>query len=118
LWNWGYTSSQATQAEEQKIQVETSLSQLHDAIELEVYQTYLTYKRSVDKIAVSRQSVEQSEENYRSTQEKYNQQVATSTDLIDAEVSLLQSKTNLTNALVDFQLAKVKLMKAIGKKIY
>ena len=118
LWNWGYTSSKASQAEEQKIQIETSLSQLHDAVELEVYQTYLTYKRSADKIEVSRQSVEQSEENYRSTQQKYNQQVATSTDLIDAEVSLLQSKTNLTTALVDFQLAKVKLMKAIGKKIY
>ena len=118
LWNWGYTSSKASQAEEQKIQIETSLSQLHDAVELEVYQTYLTYKRSADKIEVSRQSVEQSEENYRNTQQKYNQQVATSTDLIDAEVSLLQSKTNLTTALVDFQLAKVKLMKAIGKKIY
>ena len=118
LWNWGYTSSQTTQAEEQKVQVETSLSQLKDAIELEVYQTFLTYKRSIDKINVSRQSVEQSEENYRSTQDKYNQQVATSTDLIDAEVSLLQAKTNLTTAFVDFQLAKVKLMKSIGKKIY
>lgn len=118
LWNWGYTSSRSTQAEEQKVQAETSLSQLKDAVELEVYQTFLTYKRAVDKINVSRQSVEQSEENYRSTQDKYNQQIATSTDLIDAEVSLLQAKTNLTTALVDYQMAKVKLMKAIGNKIY
>ena len=118
LWNWGYTSSKSTQAEEQKVQVETSLSQLKDAVELEVYQTFLTYKRAIDKINVSRQSVEQSEENYRSTQDKYNQQIATSTDLIDAEVLLLQAKTNLTTALVDYQLAKVKLMKAIGNKIY
>ncbi len=118
LWNWGYTSSKSTQAEEQKTQVETSLSQLEDAVELEVYQTFLKYKRAMDKINVSRQSVEQSEENYRSTQDKYNQQIATSTDLIDAEVSLLLAKTNLTTALVDYQLAKVKLMKAIGKRIY
>jgi outer membrane protein TolC len=118
LWNWGYTSSKTAQAEEQKVQIETSLSQLNDAVELEVYQTFLTYKRSIDKIKVSRQSVEQSEENYRGIQAKYNQQVATSTDLIDAEVSLLQSKTNLTNALVDFQLAKAKLLKAAGKKIF
>ena len=118
LWNWGYTSSKSTEAEEQKTQVETSLSQLNDAVELEVYQTFLTYKRAMDKINVSRQSVEQSEENYRSTQDKYNQQIATSTDLIDAEVSLLMAKTNLTTSLVDYQLAKVRLMKAIGKKIY
>ena len=118
LWNWGYTSSQAAQAKEQKVQVETSLSQLQDAVELEVYQTYLTYKRTIDKIKVSRQSVEQSEENYRSTQDKYNQQVATSTDLIDAEVSLLQSKTNLTNAIADYQVAKLRLLKSIGKKVF
>ena len=118
LWNWGYTSSRSAQAEEQKVQAETSLSQLNDAVELEVYQTFLTYKRAVDKINVSRQSVEQSEENYRSTQDKYNQQIATSTDLIDAEVFLLQAKTNLTTSLVDYQMAKVKLMKAIGNKIY
>ncbi|MFZ0452756.1 MAG: TolC family protein [Ignavibacteriaceae bacterium] len=118
LWNWGYTSSKSTEAEEQKTQIETSLSQLKDAVELEVYQTFLTYKRAMDKINVSRQSVEQSEENYRSTQDKYNQQIATSTDLIDAEASLLMAKTNLTTALVDYQLAKVKLMKAIGKRIF
>ena len=118
LWNWGYTSSRSAQAEEQKVQAETSLSQLNDAVELEVYQTFLTYERAVDKINVSSQSVEQSEENYRSTQEKYNQQIATSTDLIDAEVFLLQAKTNLTTSLVDYQMAKVKLMKAIGNKIY
>ncbi|MGB8318542.1 MAG: TolC family protein [Ignavibacteriaceae bacterium] len=118
LWNWGYTSSKSTEAEEQKTQIETSLSQLKDAVELEVYQTFLTYKKAMDKINVSRQSVEQSEENYRSTQDKYNQQIATSTDLIDAEASLLMAKTNLTTALVDYQLAKVKLMKAIGKRIF
>ena len=51
-------------------------------------------------------------------QQKYDEQLATSTDLIDAEVSVLQAKTNLTNSLVDYQLAKVHLEKAIGRKIY
>ena len=118
IWNWGFTSSQSTQAEQQKVQVEASLSQLKDAVELEVYQSFLTYKRAQDKIRVSRQTVDQANENYRITQQKYEQQLATSTDLIDAEVSLLQAKTSLTTSLVDYQIAKVKLNKSVGQKIY
>jgi outer membrane protein TolC len=118
LWNWGYTSSQSTQAEELKVQTETSLSQLKDAVELEVYQSYLAYNRALDKIKVSKLSVEQADENYRTTGNKYEQQLATSTDLIDAEVLLLQAKTNLTTSLVDYKLSKVKLEKSIGNKIY
>ncbi len=118
IWNWGFTSSQSTQAEQQKVQIEASLSQLKDGVELEVYQSFLTYKRAQDKIRVSRLTVDQATENYRITQQKYEQQLATSTDLIDAEVSLLQAKTSLTTSLVDYELAKVKLNKAIGQKIY
>jgi len=118
LWNWGYNSSQTTIAEQNKIQTETSLAQLKDAVSIEVYQDYLTYKRAYDKVHVSKLGVTQAEENYRSTQEKYNTQTASSTDLIDAEVSLLAAKTNYNNSLVDYELAKVLLDKSVGKKIY
>jgi outer membrane protein TolC len=118
LWNWGHTSSQTTQAEENKFQAEVTLSKLRDAVEIEVYQSYLSNKKSLDKINVIQKSVEQAEENYRITKEKYNSQLATSTDLIDAEVSVLQAKTNLTNALVDYELSRLSLDKAIGRKIY
>jgi outer membrane protein TolC len=118
LWNWGYNASQSTQAEQQLIQTQTAYEQIKDNIELEVYQSYLKVISENDKVDVNKISVKQAEENYRITSEKYNQQVATSTDLIDAEVSLLDAKTKLATALVDFQIAKVKLNKAVGKRIY
>ncbi|MHB1687132.1 MAG: TolC family protein [Ignavibacteriaceae bacterium] len=118
MWNWGYTGSQTTIAEQNKVQTETSLAQLKDAINIEVYQDYLTFKRSYDKVQVSELGVKQAEENYRIIQEKYNTQVASSTDLIDAESSLLQAKTSYDNSLVEYELAKVLLDKSIGKKIY
>ncbi len=118
LWNWGYTSSQATQAEQLKIQTETSLTQLNDAVEIEVYQNYLTYIRANEKINVSKTSLEQSKENYRTMKEKYNAQLATSTDLIDAEAAVLQAETNFNTSLVDYQIARVRLDKSIGRKIY
>ncbi len=118
LFTWGKRSAQATEAEQNKLQIETSLSQLKDGIEIEVYQSYLTYKRSYQKVQVSKLSVKQAEENYRIIKEKYNTQVASSTDLIDSETSLLQAKTNLNNSLVDYELAKVTMEKALGRKIY
>ena len=118
LWNWGYNSSQTTQAEQLKVQTESNLELLNDAVEVEVYRTYLNYSKAYDRITISKKAVEQADENYRTTKEKYEAQIATSTDLIDAEVSLLQAKTNLTNALADFQVTKIQLEKAVGRRIY
>ena len=118
VWNWGYTSSQTKIAEQNKIQAETSLSQLSDAVEIEVGKNFLTLQRAYDKVNVAKLTVDQAQENYRITQDKYNAQLATSTDLIDAETSLLQAKTNYNNALVDYEIAKVSLNKSIGRRIY
>ena len=118
LWNWGGTSAKTTQAEQQVIKAETSLKILKEGIELEVYKDYLSVLGEFEKVNVSKKSLEQAEENFRITENKYNQQLATSTDLIDAETALLNSKTNLTNALVDLKLAKTKLEKSVGRKIY
>ncbi|MGE5679865.1 MAG: TolC family protein [Bacillota bacterium] len=118
IWNWGYTSAQVTQAEQNAIQSETSLSQANEAVELEVYSNYLTYQRSMEKVTVSSQSIDQAKENYRIINDKYNVQLATSTDLIDAETAVLQAQTNYNNALVDYELAKARLEKSIGRRIY
>lgn len=118
VWNWGLTSSQTTQAEELAVQTQTSLEKLDDNIQVEVYQNYLSVIKSQEKVDVSKLSLEQSSENYRITSEKYNAQLATSTDLIDAEVSELQAETNLKTSLVDYKIAKTRLEKSLGRIIY
>ncbi len=118
LWDWGLTSSKSLQAEQLKIQTETSLAQLNEAIEIEVYQAYLNYNKSKDKIIVSKKAVEQAEENYRITKEKYDVQLATSSELVDAQTYLLSAKTNLTQSLVEYELLKVKLDRSVGRRIY
>ncbi len=117
LWDWGETSSKTTQAEQQLIQVETSYEVIKENIEMEVYNNYLTVISEFEKVKVSNKAVEQAKENLRITNNKYNQQLATSTDLIDAEVALLNAKTNLANSLVDLKLAKTKLEKSVGRNI-
>ncbi len=118
IWNWGGTSSQVIQAEQNLYQSQTTLELLKENIELEVNQNYLSLKYAKEKLDVILKTIEQADENLRTFQEKYNVQLATSTDIIDAENSLLHAKTNYTNALIDYKLAKVRLEKSLGRKIY
>lgn len=118
VWNWGLTSSQVSQAEQTKVQLETNLDQLKENIQMEVYSNYLNLTKNEAKVIVSKETLNQALENYRVTSEKYNMQLATSTDLIDAETLKLQAETNLKTAEVDSQIAKVKLEKSLGRIIY
>ncbi|HOI29084.1 MAG TPA: TolC family protein [Melioribacteraceae bacterium] len=117
VWNWGFTSSQVLQAEETKIQLEITLEQIKESIQAEVYSNYLTFLKSSEKLNLSRLMLTQAKENYRVTVEKYNVQLATSTELIDAETLKLQAETNLKTSEVDYQIAKVSLEKSIGRPI-
>lgn len=118
IWNWGLTSSQVSQAEQTKIQLETSYEQLKENIQMEVHSNFLNLLKTEEKVKVNKIALEQATENYRITAEKYNLQLASSTDLIDAETLKLQAETNLKTAEVDYQIAKVRLEKSIGRKVY
>jgi len=118
VWNWGNTSSQVTQAEQILLQNKLNYEQLKESIELEVNQNYLNVNYLKERIEVIKKTIEQSSENYRVTKEIYNVQLATSTDLADAETSLFQSQINYTNALIDYKIALLKLYKAVGRKLY
>jgi outer membrane protein TolC len=114
IWNWGTTIHQTQQAQAQLAQAHDALSQLRDGITLEVTQNYLNVDQAKERIAVSRQSVKQAEENYRVTGEKFKLGVALNSDLLDAEGALLQAKWNHVQALADYELARARLAKSAG----
>src|SRR3989339_360958 len=118
VWNWGLTSSQVSQAEQTKIQLETNYDQLKENIQLEVHSSYLNLLKTEEKVKVNKEALDQASENYRIISEKYNLQLASSTDLIDAETLKLQAETNLKTVDVDYQIAKVRLERSLGRVIY
>ncbi len=118
VWNWGNTSAQVTQAEQTYTQGKINYDQLKESIELEVNQNYLNVIYFKERIDVSSKAIEQAKDNYKITMDKYNVQLATSTDIVDAETSLFQAQTNYTTAVVDYRIALIKLYKSIGKKLY
>lgn len=118
LWNWGNTSSQVRQAEETYKQGKITYDQLKDNINLEVNQNYLNVVYLEERIKVSKKNIELAEDSYRVITEKYNVQLATSTEITDAETSLFQAKINYIAAVVDYKIALIKLNRSTGNKLY
>ncbi|MGA9363113.1 MAG: TolC family protein [Bacteroidota bacterium] len=116
VWNWNTTKHQTDQAEATLTQSREALEQLKDAIILEVNQSYLMLLQSKEKVSVAENGVEQADENYRITKNKFTSGTATNTDLLDAEVALLQAKVNRTLSLVDYELAQARIMKVVGRE--
>jgi outer membrane protein len=88
--------------------------QMKDNVSLEVQRYDLAVRRAAEKIEVASVAVDQAEENARTTSDKFKSGLATSLDLLDADVALLQARTNYTGALVEYELARARLNRAIG----
>ena len=65
-------------------------------------------------VPVPQKQVVSAEENFRISQERYKEQVATATEVLDAQTRLTEAKTNYTNALVIYNLAQANLIRAMG----
>jgi len=115
LWNWNATLRQTQQAKAQLAQILDGLGQLKDAAAVEVRQNWLALKSAREKIGVAGDAVAQADENLRVTNERFKEGVALNSDVLDAETALLQAKTGRTQALVDHELAKARLAKAVGE---
>ena len=63
---------------------------------------------------VYQRALEQSTENLRITKNKYNNSLATITDLLEADAALLAAKINIINSRADASLAYYKLLESAG----
>jgi len=115
IWNWGATRAQAEQAGAALTQSQLLLEQTEQNATLEVSRSYLAIRRAGEKVSLARLAIDQAEENARSTQEKFRSGLATSTELLDAALALLQAKTNYTGALVEMETAGARLKRATGE---
>ncbi len=114
VWNWGATKSRVEQAEAVLKQAELQQIQLKENIALEVRRSTLNVRRSQEKSSLAELAVSQANENLRVIADKYRSGLATSTDLLDAEVSLLQAQTQFSGAEVEYALALASLERAMG----
>jgi outer membrane protein len=115
FWNWGDTAYKVGENKVKVTQAEDSKTQLIESITLEVKQAYLNMIVAEKNVSVAEKSIEQAEENLRMNEERYKYQVATQTDVLDAVTLLAQARVNYYSALSDFNIAKARLERAMGR---
>jgi outer membrane protein len=118
FWQWGKKRQLVREKEIRLVQAEDARVQVEDGISLEVKDAYLRLREAKDKIGVADVAVEQAEENFRINEERFREQVATTTEVLDAQTLLTQARSNYYNALSDFNIARANLERAMGVVTY
>lgn len=85
-----------------------------DKIRQQVYENYLRFKESLIKIDVAKNDVAQSTENERIVKQNYFNQAALITDLLDADIQLLQSQFDFASAKIAAQIQYYQLQNVLG----
>ena len=106
---------QVNEAKANLAQIEASKSQISDAAKMEIGTNYFAYQTALEKIKLYDKTIAQTLENQRVTKNRYNGQIATINDLLDADFQVIQAKLNSENAKADAELAYRKLLKASGR---
>jgi outer membrane protein TolC len=114
FWQWGKKRQLVQEKRTKLVQAEDAMVEVEDGISLEVKDAYLRLREARDKIGVAEVAVEQAEENFRINAERFKEQVATTTEVLDAQTLLTQAQSNYFNALSDYNIAWARLDRAMG----
>lgn len=114
LFDGGVNKAKIEQAEINLAQVDQSEKQVQQFIEFEVRSAYLNMKEAEKLIKVAEEGIKNSQESFRIAQVKYNAGIATNTEVIDAQGTLIEAETNYLNALYDYNINRAALIKAMG----
>ena len=117
FWQWGRTRYGVKEKLSRLSQAKLRKQQLLDNIDLEVKQAYLKTQEAQKNITTIEKAIEQAKENLRITEERYKEQVSTTTDVLVAQTLLTETMTNYYNALYDFKIAKAILYRALGQEM-
>ena len=111
LWK---NHSKVDQAKARQKEIEANETMLSDDVRREVHQAYLDFTLNRQKISTYTKAVAQAEENYRIVKNKYNNALATTTDLLDADVAQLQARLNFVFSEADASSSYSKLLYTSG----
>lgn len=111
LWK---TKSKVQQAEARVKQLQINESIMDDNVKLLVNKNYMNLISLRKKIEVYAKAKEQANENYRIVKNKFDNQLATTNDLLEADVAKLQASLAYTLARADAFVAYNQLLESAG----
>lgn len=117
IFEWGKTRAEVRKAVREYEAVCYELKKAEDNVRLEV-------KRAFERLGVARQNLitartalTQARENYRITNLRYQHNLTTSTEVLDARTFLTQAEVNYYSALYGYMMAKAQLERSVGEDL-
>ncbi|GAA5084900.1 TolC family protein [Chryseobacterium ginsengisoli] len=107
-------NSSLKQSQAREMQLTATNELLNDNIKLDVNREYQNTDYSKKRISVFEKTAEQANENYRITKNKYDNGLATMTELLDADAAQISANVGVINAKADAALAYRKLLQTTG----
>lgn len=116
FWQSGKTRAEVNRARRQMKALAAKIENLEAQVLEEVSDALLDCRVARTNITTAEKALSQARENWRITDLQYQQQVATSSDVLDARSFLTQADTNYYRAVYGYLDAVAGLERTIGKK--
>ncbi len=118
VFDWGSTWYSWRGAQQGVRQYEATLENLRQEVAYGIKAQFLKIEEAKERIKVMRTAVASAKESYRMAVARYQAQVGTNTDVLDAQSRLTEAEANLTQAMADHQKACASMYVAMGLKNY
>lgn len=114
IFNGFLTRSKVRQADVEIKQFEADRFERTNSLNMAYENAKIQLRNSLNTINAQKKNAELAREIYVSTQNNYNNGLASLTDLLDTENSLTQAQNSYTQALLSYKIAEIQLVKAKG----
>ena len=114
IFNGFLTRSRIRQADVDIFKAREDRREMNNALNVAYENAKIQLRNSLSTITAQKKNADLAQEIYKSTQNNYNNGLASLTDLLDTESSLTQAQNSYTQALLNYKVAEIQLIKSNG----
>ena len=115
IWAGGGKLNESSRARARVKGAKASLQDMKDQIKVEVTRSYLEMERAAEAIKAAAENIEFAEEAYRTARIQFDEGIALSTHVMDAEYDYRTAQARYTEAVADFEIAQASVLNTLGK---
>lgn len=116
LFSWGTTYYATQQAKQTIAQLKAEEANTWQEALYEIKSRHLSIGEAAKRIKVAQKTVDSAQEAYRMALARYQAQVGTNNDVLDAQADLSSAEAALTKAQGDYMISIARLYNAVGEK--
>ncbi|HEY3382861.1 MAG TPA: TolC family protein [Vicinamibacterales bacterium] len=115
LWDFGRVRAEVAEATAAQAVMRERLAEFDSVLDVDVRQRRLDLESATAAVTAARDAVRAATEARRVVGDRFAAGVATSTEVLDAQVALLQAGLDRTQALANVRLAEARLNRSLGR---